>query len=204
MADWSRQRQWLVNYHNEVTERLNWTDDYSLRDMMADELSELSMYDNHPGDIGTELFERGKDVGLRDMDKLRLQEAERALQAIDAGTYGTCQMCGQPIPAARLEAYPLATMCVKCKEEDEHRHPDRSRPIEEEFLTPGFARTVEDDTNSVVFDGEDSWQAVERFNQRDQYVHDVINGHGEVLDENAGIVDDMDRISNEQYKAQLP
>ena len=37
-----------------------------------------------------------------------------ALDRIDAGTYGICIRCGQPIPAARLEVVPTATMCVPC------------------------------------------------------------------------------------------
>ncbi|MBD3751741.1 MAG: TraR/DksA family transcriptional regulator, partial [Micrococcales bacterium] len=37
-----------------------------------------------------------------------------ALSRVDAGTYGSCIRCGQPIPAARLEVIPKATMCVPC------------------------------------------------------------------------------------------
>ncbi|WP_434970361.1 TraR/DksA family transcriptional regulator [Microbacterium sp. bgisy207] len=37
-----------------------------------------------------------------------------ALARLDAGTYGICARCGSPIPAARLEALPMATMCVPC------------------------------------------------------------------------------------------
>lgn len=49
----------------------------------------------------------------------RAQEAERAelvaaLARWDAGTYGVCVRCGERIPAGRLEARPMATMCVAC------------------------------------------------------------------------------------------
>jgi len=37
-----------------------------------------------------------------------------ALVRVDAGTYGVCESCARPIPAARLEARPMARMCVDC------------------------------------------------------------------------------------------
>lgn len=205
MADWSQQKNWLVREQHKIQNRMEDSGQYGLDDSMMDELGELSAYDNHPADIASELFERGKDVALRDMDKLRLQEIDRALDAMDAGTYGTCQRCGCEIPTDRLEAYPLSTMCVPCKRLDEREHPDRSRPIEEEFLTPGFARTDTDETSSVGFDGEDAWQAVARFNQRPEYDANVQpHLEDEYMDDNEGIVDAMDKISNEEYRSQLP
>ena len=41
-------------------------------------------------------------------------EIAAALERVDAGTYGICIVCGQPIPAARLEVRPMATTCVAC------------------------------------------------------------------------------------------
>lgn len=41
-------------------------------------------------------------------------EVFAALERVDAGTYGTCVVCGRPIPAARLEVRPMATTCVAC------------------------------------------------------------------------------------------
>lgn len=43
-------------------------------------------------------------------------EVAEALARVDAGTYGICVVCGEVIPAARLEARPMATMCVACAE----------------------------------------------------------------------------------------
>jgi DnaK suppressor protein len=40
---------------------------------------------------------------------------------MDAGTYGICDMCGDRIPVARLEALPYAELCVKCKSRGERR-----------------------------------------------------------------------------------
>lgn len=198
---WGEQRQALLSAKEAIATRLEATDEYQLGSAMKDEIGELSVYDNHPADIASEMFERAKDIGLRDADKVRLQEINRALEAIDSGWYGTCSRCHQPISVDRLEAFPLTTMCIECKRQDEQEHPSRERPIEEAFLYPGFGRTDTDGTSQVVFDGEDSWQAVARYNQRPNYEQD----YEEIfMDDNDGIVDDMDVISNDEYKRQLP
>lgn len=198
---WEEARTRLQQMHAETEERLLATGQYGLDDAMRDELGELSMYDNHPADIASELFERGKNLALRDGQKLRLQAIERAQRAIDDGTYGTCEACGKAIGEERMTANPLATLCIDCKREDETVHPDRTRPVEEEILWPGYGRTDMDDKDYVAFDGEDSWQAVERYNERPEYAHD----YNQIpLDDNEGVVDDMDFVSNEQYRQQLP
>ena len=43
-----------------------------------------------------------------------LDDIEHALSRLDAGTYGTCELCGQAIPLERLEAIPHASTCVAC------------------------------------------------------------------------------------------
>jgi DnaK suppressor protein len=45
----------------------------------------------------------------------QLAEVENALGKFDNGTYGICEVCGQPIPLARLEALPQARLCMNCK-----------------------------------------------------------------------------------------
>lgn len=52
-------------------------------------------------------------------EKRELEQIDEALARISSGTYGTCRNCGQPIKKARLEALPYATLCIKCKEEEE-------------------------------------------------------------------------------------
>ena len=50
-----------------------------------------------------------------------LDQGERALCRIDAGTYGVCESCGKPIGKARLLAFPRAALCVECKQRQERR-----------------------------------------------------------------------------------
>jgi DnaK suppressor protein len=63
-----------------------------------------------------ELAERGADRALE-----AIAEADRALARLDAGTYGSCEVCGEPIAAARLEAIPHTPVCVSCPPADRRR-----------------------------------------------------------------------------------
>ena len=59
--------------------------------------------------------ERTEVLGLVDTLKSRLNSVDAALVQIEAGTYGTCDSCGDQISAARLEARPESILCVECK-----------------------------------------------------------------------------------------
>lgn len=78
-----------------------------------DSLSELSTVDQHPADVGSETFERTKDLSLQEDIAGRLEDVARALDKLDSGTYGTCEACGETIPDERLEAVPGARYCVE-------------------------------------------------------------------------------------------
>jgi RNA polymerase-binding transcription factor len=72
-------------------------------------------------DTGTKTFEREHELALTRNAQDLLDQSERALARIDAGTYGVCESCGQPIGKARLQAFPRATLCVTCKQRQERR-----------------------------------------------------------------------------------
>jgi DnaK suppressor protein len=72
-------------------------------------------------DAGTKAFEREHQLALTQNARALLDQGERALARIDAGTYGVCESCGEPIGKARLLAYPRATVCVACKQREERR-----------------------------------------------------------------------------------
>ena len=72
-------------------------------------------------DAGTKAFERDHELALTQNARHLLEQGERALARIDAGTYGVCESCDQPIGKARLLAFPRATLCVGCKQREERR-----------------------------------------------------------------------------------
>ncbi len=61
------------------------------------------------------VFELERGVALRECLVNALSEVEHALEKYEAGTYGICDSCGQPIASARLEALPQASLCLDCK-----------------------------------------------------------------------------------------
>jgi DnaK suppressor protein len=79
----------------------------------SDSGGELSSFDQHPGDSGTETFELEKNVSLLEQLEDELVEIDAAVQRLERGTYGTCQACGRPIGDERLEALPATRFCVE-------------------------------------------------------------------------------------------
>jgi DnaK suppressor protein len=73
-----------------------------------EQVGDLSGYDQHPADHGSETFEREKDLSILEGLETELAELEAALRRIDDGTYGIDEETGEPIDPARLEARPEA------------------------------------------------------------------------------------------------
>ena len=72
-------------------------------------------FDEEGGEGGTSNVDRELDLVLSAQARAAIDEIDRALAKIDAGTYGTCEQCRKVIPDARLEALPHAALCVACK-----------------------------------------------------------------------------------------
>lgn len=141
-------------------------EEHGLNMAMSQSLGELSMYDNHPADVGQELFERSKDIGLEDNARIMLESVDAALTKINSSQYGICEKCGLEIALERLEVIPWATKCLSCQQETEEMD-DFPRPLEEELLSPPFERTFLDEADYTGFDGEDAVQAVLRYGSSD-------------------------------------
>lgn len=163
-----RLRDRLIAERGELRGRVRRIDALGLSRSMGDSLGELSTYDNHPADIGDELFERSKDLGLKARYQQRLEDVEQALTLMRRGQYGMCIECGRPIPLERLDAQPAATRCTDCQKLVDDAEGFR-RPEEEEVLQRSWHRLYGDGAgrvpgdDSVAYDGEDAWQEVERY-----------------------------------------
>lgn len=86
------------------------------RDMVAvSEARESSNVDDeHDPEGSTIAFERSQLEAIRRSTLDRAAEAAAALERLDAGGYGICLACGRPIASARLEARPMAALCLDC------------------------------------------------------------------------------------------
>ncbi|WP_318617680.1 TraR/DksA C4-type zinc finger protein [Sporosarcina sp. YIM B06819] len=127
------------------------------KESVQESAGELSMYDNHPGDMGTELFEREKDAALHVHANSELEKVENALQAMQDGIYGNCEVCQKEIPFERLEAVPYTTLCIDHATEQEVPH---DRPVEDDILIMANPNSYADRRSGEARDGEDSFQEI--------------------------------------------
>ena len=80
-----------------------------------------------PEDLPDEVDQASTEAGqslnlrLRDREVVLFKKIEKALRKIEAGEFGICEECGETIGSKRLEARPVADLCVRCKEEQERR-----------------------------------------------------------------------------------
>lgn len=92
-----------------------------LEHSLTDSTSELSSFDQHPGDVASETAEREKDVSLREHIDAQLGEVEAAFKRLEEGRFGICEGTGEPIPDERLEAEPTARYTVAYQSQLERR-----------------------------------------------------------------------------------
>jgi RNA polymerase-binding protein DksA len=81
---------------------------------ISEELGELAEggTDNHLADTATAMYDRELDEGLEEGAQQTVAEIDAALQRIEDGTYGVCEVCGKPIAPERLAAIPWARLCI--------------------------------------------------------------------------------------------
>ncbi len=77
-----------------------------------EDLSELSAADQHPAEMGTETFDRERDLAIVESVEAELEEIQAALERLDSGTYGLCEACGKAIGEQRLASVPAARFCL--------------------------------------------------------------------------------------------
>jgi len=64
---------------------------------------------------------RNFTLRIRDRERRLIQKLNEALERIEDGTFGICEMCGKNISEKRLMARPVTTLCIECKTEQEQR-----------------------------------------------------------------------------------
>ncbi|MBM7542395.1 TraR/DksA C4-type zinc finger protein [Amphibacillus cookii] len=145
--------------------------------------TELSNYDNHPGDSGSELYEKEKDIALNQYEQKELKAINEALVKMKLGTYGKCEKCGETIDQERLQAIPTTQFCV------EHaNHETASYPEGEHSM------------GRLEMDDADAWHTVERYGtsespsdfSSDQNSYDQLTD-----DHDSNDIDQIESYSNE-------
>ncbi|WP_203246986.1 TraR/DksA C4-type zinc finger protein [Sporosarcina beigongshangi] len=190
------------------------------KESAQDAVGELSTYDNHPGDMGTELFEREKDMALNVHANSELEKVEDALEAMEVGSYGECEVCKKDIPFERLEAVPYTTHCI---DHATDREVPNDPPVEADILIMANSNSFANRRHGAARDGEDSFQEIAKFGTSETpsdftgdhdsyntlYDNDIEDGAAEVIEEFTGTdISGQSRgfvrsDASEQYEAEL-
>lgn len=191
----------LLKERKRVHDLINQMKDNETINMNVEMSSELSYYDNHDGDLGSEMNDMERGMALKEHEISILKKIDDAMKSVEEGSYGVCKMCNTKIPEERLEFLPYAQFCVSCQNELNSRgEKDKSnRGQEEDMLARPFGHGFNDFSveDEVGYDAEDSYQDVSIFNRYENEFtyHD---------DDDWDYVEPIEKISNEQYRRQLP
>jgi len=74
-----------------------------------------------PNDRATQESDRNFELRIRDRERRLLNKIREALERIEDGSFGVCELCGEEISEARLKARPVTTLCIDCKMEEERK-----------------------------------------------------------------------------------
>ena len=92
------------------------------RDRLISQLQQLNVggreslgYSTHMADDASAAFDQARDLALRNNLEQMLKQVQEALGRFSDGTYGSCEVCSQPIDPARLRALPHAPNCLGCQ-----------------------------------------------------------------------------------------
>lgn len=166
--------------------------------------SELSNYDNHPADMGTELFMMELDTGIKNKLKDTINEIDNSLVDIKDGNYGICRKCKTLIQEDRLKLIPYSKYCIECANDtlplkDNFIRTNKFIPIEDEHGT-SFSDTNEE---SVKFDREDTYQKLASYNMVLDDPSFTTGDNQGIMDEQEGDggdgVEEVENISQEYY-----
>lgn len=76
---------------------------------------------------------------LAEVESREREQIEEALERMEEGTYGVCEVCSCNIPVARLNALPYADKCVKCQQAEEDQRNDPYGYIQQDFPNPHYS-----------------------------------------------------------------
>ncbi|MGB9681491.1 MAG: TraR/DksA family transcriptional regulator [bacterium] len=109
----------LLNKKKEVENNLKNIKEMTSTKSEIELIGELSSSDDHLAEYASVVYDHENALTVEVVLKDLLKQIDNALQRIENGTYGICEVCKKPIGKERLDIIPYATMCVKCKSQKE-------------------------------------------------------------------------------------
>lgn len=181
---------------NEVIEELKPKKSINTNAEMA---SEISVYDDHTGDSAGALFDMTRDIALENNEKTILNKIDNAINKIDSGDYGKCNLCGKLISQERLSFIPYAENCIECENKVNEEIKVKNNSIE-------TMKNLRNSERPSYYSYKATDSSVYKFNNGYESINGFIDIDGEYdnyYDDNY-YVDPIESISNTQYKNQLP
>jgi RNA polymerase-binding transcription factor DksA len=175
--------------------------------------SELSNYDNHPAEQGSELFEIEHNNSLKYSFKKDVKDIDEALKKVETNKYGTCEECGKKISKERLKILPQSKLCINCANESSNnnkmfnKNQKLSRPSEEQVLDAPFGRKHLNEQEDDEFEGIEQLNDTLKYGSSD--TPQDMGGYKDYKEfytnkkDSQGDVEKTDNISNKYYKSQL-
>lgn len=118
---WSKYYKTLLDLHERLTAQMD--------GLAKESAEEMQGYSLHMADSGTDNFDRDFALSLLSSDQDAVYEIEEALRRIEKGTFGVCELTGEQIPKARLEAIPWARYTVEAQMKMEKEGVARQRRL---------------------------------------------------------------------------
>ncbi|MFW6217761.1 MAG: TraR/DksA family transcriptional regulator, partial [Verrucomicrobiota bacterium] len=125
---WKKFYKLLIELRQHVRDELDLHTADTLKHSAREDSGDLASYGNHQADAGTDAFDRDFALSLVSSEQDALHEIEEAIQRIKNGTYGVCEVTGEPISKERLAAVPFARFSVEGQaeyEKNKRRKSDR-------------------------------------------------------------------------------
>ena len=143
-----KQNQRLLDLRDALLDQMSGVARDSLR--TGGESGDSSAFGMHQADAGSDSYDRDFALNLLSQEQDSLYEIEEALKRIEIGTYGVCEMSGEKIPQARLEALPFARFTIECQEQLEQQE------MSGHYRTPVTSLFGLNDSEAAALDSGDS------------------------------------------------
>ena len=114
-------KELLLKKKAELQKGIQHIADDALKTSQRDAAGDLSAYSLHMADVATDNYDREFSLGLADKEQVVVHRIDSAIEKIDEGTYGNCELCNKKIAVARLKVVPYAELCMPCQEKQEKR-----------------------------------------------------------------------------------
>lgn len=209
-------RNLLLNEKTRHNKMLNTMKDNNRANADRFSTDELSSYDNHPAEMGSQLYEIEHNMALEVNEKANVYNIEESLSRMENDKYGTCVKCGKDIDEERLEIIPYTSFCIDCEKEKEAdieysslmKDSYINRPVEEEVIDAPMGRKYLNKQEDDEYEGLDQLNDLMKYGSSS--TPQDMGGYKDYEEfytnkiDNQGIVDKMDNVSNEEYIDQIP